>query len=389
MGSGYGTHDLALPSAEPIASHSGLCIAVASASMDRATVDIYERSAAEYGDKRRAYRPDRARTFADALPAGGWRLDLGCGPGHYLPHLGRPVVAGDAAVAMVAEARRRYGEVPGVACDLEALPFRRGAVAGVWASKCLQHVAPERLPLALAGLHRVLPVGGLLDVTMFAGDGVELTDDDDDFPGRRFTWWQPERLHDVLVGAGFELDELRVADPSWEHGRVVARARRARTLPDTVGPGMRMLVCGLNPSLYAADAGVGFARPGNRFWPAALAAGLVTVDRDADHALWHHGVGMTDLVKRATVAASELTGDEYRAGLERVEGLVRWLQPGAVCFVGLAGWRAAVDRRAQPGVQPTGLADVPIYVMPSTSGLNARTSLDDLTEHLRSAAALP
>jgi TDG/mug DNA glycosylase family protein len=224
---------------------------------------------------------------------------------------------------------------------------------------------------------------------MFAGDGVELTDDDDDFPGRRFTWWQPERLHDVLVGAGFELDELRVADPSWEHGRVVARARRARTLPDTVGPGMRMLVCGLNPSLYAADAGVGFARPGNRFWPAALAAGLVTVDRDADHALWHHGVGMTDLVKRATVAASELTGDEYRAGLGRVEGLVRWLQPGAVCFVGLAGWRAAVDRRARPGVQPTGLADVPVYVMPSTSGLNAHTPLNDLTEHFRSAAALP
>jgi hypothetical protein len=55
----------------------------------------------------------------------------------------------------------------------------------------------------------------------------------------------------------------------------------------------------------------------------------------------------------------------------------------------LAGWRGAVDRRAQPGVQPTGLADVPVYVMPSTSGLNARTSLDDLTEHLRSAAALP
>jgi TDG/mug DNA glycosylase family protein len=134
---------------------------------------------------------------------------------------------------------------------------------------------------------------------------------------------------------------------------------------------------------------VGFARPGNRFWPAALAAGLVTVDRDADHALWHHGVGMTDLVKRATVAASELTGDEYRAGLERVEGLVRWLQPGAVCFVGLAGWRAAVDRRARPGVQPTGLADVPVYVMPSTSGLNAHTPLNDLTEHFRSAAALP
>ena len=58
------------------------------------------------------------------------------------------------------------------------------------------------------------------------------------------------------------------------------QATRARSLPDTVGPGMRLLVCGLNPSVYSADAGIGFARPGNRFWPAAIAAGIVTVDRD-------------------------------------------------------------------------------------------------------------
>ncbi len=356
--------------------------------MDRATVDIYERSAAEYGDRRRAYQPERAQAFADAVPAGGWRVDLGCGPGHYLPHLGRPVVAADAATAMVAEARRRYGEVPGVACDLEALPFRRGALGGVWASKCLQHVAPERLPLVLAGLHRALPVGGVLDVTLFAGDGSKRSGDDDDFPGRWFTWWQPDRLRDVLVGAGFAVEELAAAAAGSDHDRLVARARRTRTLPDTVGAGMRLLVCGLNPSLHAADAGVGFARPGNRFWPAAVAAGLVSVDRDPDHALRHHGVGVTDLVKRATVAAAELTAAEYREGLDRVERLVRWLHPGAVCFVGLAGWRSAVDRRAKPGVQPAGLADVPVYVMPSTSGLNARTSLDDLTAHLRFAAAL-
>jgi TDG/mug DNA glycosylase family protein len=97
---------------------------------------------------------------------------------------------------------------------------------------------------------------------------------------------------------------------------------------------------------------------------------------------------MTDLVKRATVAAAELRTEEYRAGLARVERLVTWLRPGAVCFVGLAGWRAAVDRRARPGVQPDGLAGVPVYVMPSTSGLNAATPLAALVEHLRAAAAL-
>jgi double-stranded uracil-DNA glycosylase len=243
--------------------------------------------------------------------------------------------------------------------------------------RCLRDVAPERLPLALAELHRALPVGGVLHVAVCAGDRLDPSGLNDD------------RLRDLLVGAGFEpdgVDPAAARHVSAER-RMIARARRARSLPDTVGPAMRLLICGLNPSLYAADAGVAFARPGNRFWPAALAAGLVAVDRDPDHALRHHGVGMTDLVKRATVAADELTTAEYRSGLARVERLVRWLRPGGVCFVGLAGWRAAVDRRAQPGRQPRHLGGVPAYVMPSTSGLNARTSLGQLEAHLRAAAA--
>ncbi len=369
--------------------------------VDERTVEAYEQAAAEYGERRRAYHHERARSFAGALPPGGVRLDLGSGPGHYVPHLGRPVVAADAAVAMLAETRRRHPATPVVACDLEALPFRRGSLAGVWASKSLQHVPAERLPMALAGLHRALPVGGLLDVTVFdtatttaRADDVcrqRVTGEGDDFPGRLFAFWTPETLARLLVGAGFTVDQVAADEPGAGNQivNVTARAARARTLPDTVGPGMRLVVCGLNPAIYAADAGVGFARPGNRFWPAAVAAGLASVDRDSDHALRHHGVGMTDIVKRATVAAAELRPDEYRAGLVRVEHLVRWLRPRAICFVGLAGWRAAVDRRAVPGWQPGALAGVPAYVMPSTSGLNAASSLAELTDHLRAAAGPP
>jgi hypothetical protein len=72
-----------------------------------------------------------------------------------------------------------------------------------------------------------------------------------------------------------------------------------------------------------------------------------------------------------------------------VRRLVGWLRPAAVCFVGLDGWRAAIDRRAVPGWQDGGFAGVPAYVMPSTSGLNARTSLDELVAHLRAARAAP
>jgi len=179
---------------------------------------------------------------------------------------------------------------------------------------------------------------------------------------------------DIVTGAGFTFAAPRAG---------VYVATRARSLPDTVGPRMRVLVCGLNPSLYAADAGVGFARPGNRFWPAALAAGLVTADRDSVAALVDHGVGMTDLVKRATARASELDAAEYRAGFARLERLIRWLRPPVVCFVGLEGWRTAVDRRAVAGWQHPGISDAHTYVMPSTSGLNARTPIAELVAHLR------
>lgn len=224
-------------------------------------------------------------------------------------------------------------------------------------------IPPEELPRALAERHRDTPVGEALRCTV--------------------RWpFGDESLAQVVVGAGFAEVVL-----SGEQPRSVD-AVRARTLPDTVGPDMRLLVCGLNPSLHAADAGVGFVTPSNRFWRAAIEAGLVTRPRDPWDALGSHGIGMTDLVKRATRRAGELSTAEYRAGLERVDSTCAWLRPGAVVCVGLAGWRAAVDRRADVGVQDRTLGGRPVYVMPSTSGLNARTSLDDLVAHLRAALAL-
>jgi double-stranded uracil-DNA glycosylase len=230
----------------------------------------------------------------------------------------------------------------------------------------LTALAPDRVPLALAHQHRTLEVGTRVEIRVAPS-------------------WSDQRLIDVATGAGFLVDRLGRGS---RHDELVARATRHRTLADTVGPGMAVLVSGLNPSLYSADLGVAFARPGNRFWPAALAAGLATRDRDPDHALAQHAMGMTDLVKRATPRADALQAAEYRAGLERLERLASWLCPVTICFVGLAGWRAAVDKSAVAGVQDIALGPSRVYVMPSTSGVNASSSLADLTEHLRRAASL-
>jgi hypothetical protein len=92
-------------------------------------------------------------------------------------------------------------------------------------------------------------------------------------------------------------------------------------------------------------------------------------------------------VKRATARASALRPAEYAHGLRRVEALVRRFEPGAICFVGLDGWRRAADPRARPGWIAGGFAGRPAYLMPSTSGLNARVSARALAAHLRRASA--
>jgi TDG/mug DNA glycosylase family protein len=357
--------------------------------VDRRTIDVYERESARYEAQRRPRFLPQARALGARRPS-GVAVDLGCGPGWYTAALGAPVVALDAAMAMVRRTREVAPASLGVQGDLGALPFRRGALAAGWARNTYVHLCQEDVPMALNDLHHALLVDAPVEVTVFEGEHTTCeVFPDDDLPGRWFSAWTEARLRDVLDGAGFVVDELARPEHSGGDPTFTIRARRARTLPDFVAAGMRLLVCGLNPSLRAADAGIGYVTPGNRFWPAALAAGLVTRDRDGRHALRHRGVGITDLVKRPTVGASDLTRGEYADGLARLDRLCDWLQPAAVCFVGLAGWRAAVDRRAQPGWQDRAVGGRPAYVMPSTSGLNAATPLPVLADHLRAAAAGP
>ncbi|HTJ75520.1 MAG TPA: uracil-DNA glycosylase family protein [Acidimicrobiales bacterium] len=346
--------------------------------MDRATVDVYEQRAREWAAKRTARHAERAVLLAAEARSGLPVADLGCGPGHYVAHLGPVVVAVDAAAAMLAL-------VPPAAlriqADLEALPLRDRSLGGAWASNSYLHVPRDRLPLALARLHWAMAVGAPLTLSTLLGEG-DGPWPGDDFPGRAYAYWEPDELARIMIGAGFDVEHVSV-----EEERVWATARRARTLPDLVTPDLRVLVCGLNPSVYSADAGLAFARPGNRFWPAAMAAGLVTRARDPLWSVVHDRVGFTDLVKRATPAADVLTPDEYRAGVSRVRALVEWLQPGLVLFVGLAGWRAAVDRGAVAGLQPELFGGAPAYLMPSTSGLNASSKPADAVAHMAAALA--
>jgi len=164
------------------------------------------------------------------------------------------------------------------------------------------------------------------------------------------------------------------------------RAAAGKGLRDVIGPGLKVLFCGINPGLYSAATGFHFARPGNRFWPALHAAGFTPrrFDPSENRRLLELGYGLTNLVNRATAAADELAPDELVAGGRRLAAKVRRYRPRAVAFVGLGAYRTAFGRpKATLGRQPEALAGAEVWVLPSPSGLNANHQLPDLVKLFR------
>ena len=175
---------------------------------------------------------------------------------------------------------------------------------------------------------------------------------------------------------------MRVARPTAADLRAAAGCR----IRDVIAPGLDVLFCGINPGLYSAATGCHFARPGNRFWPALAAAGFTRgVLRPTQRAdMLASGLGITNLVARATVSAAELTADEIRAGRPRLERKVRRYRPRAVAVVGIGAYRIAFDRPAAAlGRQPENLAGALLWVLPNTSGLNAHHRPADFADAFR------
>src|SRR6185503_15217950 len=171
-------------------------------------------------------------------------------------------------------------------------------------------------------------------------------------------------------------------------------AAAGATVPDLVAPGLRVLVCGINPSLYSAAMACHFARPGNRFWPALHASGLtprLLAPWEGDELL-ALGIGITNLVDRATAGADELSPDEIRAGVRPLRAKVRRLRPRVVAVLGIGAYRIAfASPRAELGPQPEPFGPARLWVLPNPSGLNAHYQLAALAERfaeLRDAISL-
>jgi double-stranded uracil-DNA glycosylase len=184
--------------------------------------------------------------------------------------------------------------------------------------------------------------------------------------------------------------------------RAELEAFRGQEVPDLVGPDLKLLFVGINPGLWTAAVQTHFAHPTNRFYPALAAAGITgyEIDRaagmsDADRAhLIARGIGITNLVRRATARASELSREELREGGEELLRFVAEHQPKVVAIAGISAYREAFgERGAVLGRQPETFESAAkwpgaaLWVVPNPSGLNAHETVETLAAAYAAPAA--
>lgn len=163
-------------------------------------------------------------------------------------------------------------------------------------------------------------------------------------------------------------------------------AAQGKSVPDVIAPNLHILFVGINPGLYTAAVGHHFARPGNRFWPTLYAAGFTErlMAPHEERELLKDGYGITNIVNRATAAASELTAEELPAGGQLLEQKVQRYRPRCVAVLGVSAYRAAFHRpKATIGPQSEKLGGAKLWILPNPSGLNAHYQLADLAELFR------
>jgi len=171
--------------------------------------------------------------------------------------------------------------------------------------------------------------------------------------------------------------------------RAALEAAVGRRVPDLIAPDLRVLFCGINPSVYSAVVGHHFARPGNRFWPTLHGAGFVerVLRPSEERELLARGIGITNVCGRASASAATLSPEDYAAGSASLRRKLRRYRPRVIAFLGLGAYRiAARAPDAVVGPQPLAFAGIPTWALPNPSGLNAHYQLADLVAVYRELA---
>jgi len=172
-----------------------------------------------------------------------------------------------------------------------------------------------------------------------------------------------------------------MTEAPWKPTKLQLQEAVDKTVPDLVAPNLKVLFVGINPGLYTAAIGHHFGRPGNRFWKVLHLSGFTPrqLSPFEEHELLTYGVGVTNMVPRTTATAAELAHDEIVEGGKRLVKLVKKYTPSTVAVLGVQAYRQAFEhRRAQVGRREETLAEVPVWVLPNPSGLQAHYQLQDM-----------
>jgi double-stranded uracil-DNA glycosylase len=150
-------------------------------------------------------------------------------------------------------------------------------------------------------------------------------------------------------------------------------------VPDILGPGLRLIFCGINPGFRSADAGAHFANPRNDFWRLLVAAGFTPrlVDPSEQWSLLDLGYGLTNAAPRTTRGSGDLRRADFAGSAERLEQIAAELRPEGIAFVGKAAYEGAFRDRPELGLQERRLADTWLFVLPSTSPANAAVPFEE------------
>ncbi len=162
---------------------------------------------------------------------------------------------------------------------------------------------------------------------------------------------------------------------------------RDGSVPDLIGEEPQLLFVGINPGLWTVATQTHFCHPSNRFYPSLRRAGLIEWEVDGSAGMTDvqrkdfvgRGMGITNLVNRATVRASELTSQELIEGGERLAKLVDDLHPAVVAIAGITAYRTAFSvPKAGLGPQTDLVGGATAWAVPNPSGLNAHETVGSL-----------
>ena len=162
-----------------------------------------------------------------------------------------------------------------------------------------------------------------------------------------------------------------------------------KTLPDYLRKGMKLVIVGCNPSESSVRAGHYYAGRGNQFWPMLYECGVVPepFDYPDDRRVIEFGIGLTDLVKRPTRGVEELNREDFAEGRIVLAQKLEEFAPRVVAFNGKLTYEQFAQRKCRYGLQKGSLYGAQIYVLPSTSGQNARGKAERV-KHFRNLARL-